>query len=405
MKIVLLAETFNRNTGYLSVMLPKFLARLGAEVHLLTLDLPPYWSVPTMRRHYEELVGAEWLVPGRVAPHDGYTVHVLPHRLVGGLMLMGGLAPKLRELRPDVVYSASAIGWIALQAALLKPFLGYTLFTGSHTAASTFPLFHDASPWYAPRRLRVFMSRAIPGRLISLATERCYSPTVDCAEIAWRYFGVQRRKVGVMHLGVDTDVYFPVRDDATRAEREGVRRELGVGPQEIVAIYTGKLTPEKHTGLLVQAVGRLRQRGLSYRTLVIGEGPQRDEVAAMENVVMLPYQRYDRLARYYRASDVAVWPTNESTSMLDAAACGLPLIVSDGIVYRDHVDGNGIVYKMNDLEALVGALERLSDGDERARLGAIGAEKMATRFSWLDHARRRLDEYEAATGKRRAGNV
>jgi glycosyltransferase involved in cell wall biosynthesis len=205
-----------------------------------------------------------------------------------------------------------------------------------------------------------------------------------------------------MHLGVDTDVYFPVRDGATRAEREDVRRELGIGPQEIVVIYTGKLTPEKHTGLLVQAVGRLRQRGLPFRALVIGEGPQRDEIAAMENVVTLPYQRYDRLARYYRASDVAVWPTNESTSMLDAAACGLPLIVSDGIVYRDHVDGSGLVYTMNDLDALVAALERLSAPEERARLGAIGAEKMATRFSWLDHARRRLDEYEAATVARRA---
>jgi glycosyltransferase involved in cell wall biosynthesis len=355
-----------------------------------------------MRRHYEELVGVEWLVPGLVAPHDGYMVHVLPHRMAGGLMRMRGLARTLRDLRPDVVYSLSAIGWIALEAALLKPVLGYTLFTGSHTAASTFPLFHDAAPWYAPSRLKVFVSRAIPGRLISLATERCYGPTVDCAEIAWRYFGVQRRKVGVMHLGVDTDVYFPVRDDATRAEREDVRRELGVDPQEIVAIYTGKLTPEKHTGLLVQAVGRLRQRGLPFRALVIGEGPQRDEIAAMENVVTLPYQRYDRLARYYRASDVAVWPTNESTSMLDAAACGLPLIVSDGIVYRDHVDGSGLVYTMNDLDALVAALERLSAPEERARLGAIGAEKMATRFSWLDHARRRLDEYEAATVARRA---
>ena len=399
MRIVLLAETFPRNTGYFGVMLPKYLARLGVDVHLLTLDLPPYWNVPSMRRHYEDLVGREWLVPGRVASHDGYTVHVMRHRVIGGLMRMDGLAAKLRELDPQVVYSLSAIGWIALEAAALKPFLGYKLFSGSHTAASTFPLFYSSAPWYSPGRLRVLISRAIPGRLISYATERCHGPTVDCAEIAWRFFGVQRRKVSVMHLGVDTDVYYPVRDDATRRERARVRRELGFTDEDVVAIYTGKLTEEKNVGIMVNAVSALRGRGKRFRALVIGEGPERGRIGAMPDAILLPYQTYDRLAQYYRAADMAVWPTNESTSMLDAAACGLPLIVSDGIVYRDHVEGNGVVYRMNDLAALVEAMEGLGDPAERARLGAIGAAKMAERFSWLEHARRRLQEYEAATSE------
>lgn len=398
MKVALLAETFPRNTGYFGVMFPKYLARLGADVHLLTLDLPPYWNVPSMRSHYEQLVGREWLVPGHVAAHDGYTVHVLRHEIRLGLMRMAGMAEKLRQLRPDVVYSLSAIGWIALEAALLKPLLGYRLFTGSHTAASTFPLFRAKLPWYAPERMKVFLTRAVPGRLISLATERCYGPTVDCAEIAWRFFGVQRHKVGVMHLGVDTDVYFPVNDDATRRERAQVRAELGFAEDEVVAIYTGKLTAEKNVGVMVRAVEAMRARGHRFRAFVIGEGPQRDEIAAMPGVTILPYQSYDRLGRYYRASDIGVWPTNESTSMLDAAACGLPLVVSDGIVYRDHVDGNGIVYRMNDLESLVATFEVLADPAQRQRLGAAGAAKMSRSFSWLEHARRRLAEYEGAVG-------
>jgi glycosyltransferase involved in cell wall biosynthesis len=102
------------------------------------------------------------------------------------------------------------------------------------------------------------------------------------------------------------------------------------------------------------------------------------------------------LGPQYRAADVAVWPTNESTSMLDAAACGLPLVVSDGIAYRDHVEGNGVVVRMNDLDDLVDHLRRLGDPDERRRLGSAGARKMAERFSWDRVARLRLRDYERA---------
>jgi glycosyltransferase involved in cell wall biosynthesis len=87
--------------------------------------------------------------------------------------------------------------------------------------------------------------------------------------------------------------------------------------------------------------------------------------------------------------------------MLDAAACGIPLIVSDGIVYRDHVEGNGLVYKMNDLDNLVDTLLSLRDSAERHRLGSFGAEKMLRDFSWESVAKRRINDYEAALSQRK----
>jgi glycosyltransferase involved in cell wall biosynthesis len=82
--------------------------------------------------------------------------------------------------------------------------------------------------------------------------------------------------------------------------------------------------------------------------------------------------------------------------MLDATACGLPLIVSDGIVYRDHVEGNGLVYKMNNLDDLVNNLLSLSDDKYRKELGDFGANKMAIHFSWETLAKQRLNDYNLA---------
>jgi glycosyltransferase involved in cell wall biosynthesis len=396
LKIAVLAETFPRNTGYFGAMFPKYLARAGVEVHLLALDLPPYWNVPSMRPHYENHVGLDWLSAGRVTEHDGYTVHIMKHERQAGFMRMRGLYSKLRDLRPDIVYSLSAIGWMALEAALYRALLGYKLFTGSHTAASTFPLYYARWSSLLMTRIKVFLSRFLLGRFVSFATERCYGPTVDCAEIAWRFFGVQKHKVAVMHLGVDTDIFFPNRDHAASLDRQNLRAEMGFAPEDIVLIYTGKLTPEKNVPILQDAARILRAQGLPFKCLVVGDGPQRDWVAKDSETRLLDYQHFARLGRFYRASDIAVWPTNESTSMLDAAACGLPLVVSDGIVYRDHVDGNGIVYRMNNLDSLVDALRQLANPELRRELGEAGARKMATSFSWAKHIDRRMADYTRA---------
>lgn len=254
--------------------------------------------------------------------------------------------------------------------------------------------------WNA-ERLRCFVTRTVPGRLVSLATEKCYGVTNDCAEIAWRYYGVQRHKVKMMSLGVDTDFFFPVISDDTIQERAALRQRLGFSEDDIVCIYTGKLTEGKNALILAEAMERLRSMGKPFRGLFIGGGPQKQSIRAHPSSVVLDFMPFSELAAYYRTADIGVWPADESTSTLDAAACGLPLIVSDGIVYREHVEGNGIVYKMNDLDDLVHNLLRLIDPQERKRLGLLGADKMARTFSWESVARRRLRDYEAALGSHR----
>jgi glycosyltransferase involved in cell wall biosynthesis len=262
--------------------------------------------------------------------------------------------------------------------------------------ASGFPLAARPRPWLSLAGVRTFVARWMPGRLISLCTDKCYAPTVDCADVATRFFGVQSHKVQVMHLGVDTDVFFPVRDGATRMERERMRAELGIGADEIACIYSGKLTTEKNVVLLAEAIVQLRGEGLPMRLVCVGAGPERDRIAAFDAARVLDFRPYTELGRLYRAADLAVWPTNESTSMLDAAACGLPIVISDGVVYRDHVDGNGLVYRMNDLEDLKAKIRKLADLRLRQDLGGAGALKMVERFSWLAHARRRLSDFAAA---------
>lgn len=392
MRIAILSETFAKNMGYMGNMLPRHLARLGAEVHMVTLDLPPYYQIKDFKETYQDFTGSTVMKAGATEEYDGYRLHVLAHKPLAGYMYMSGLSEKLKEIRPDVVYSMAAIGWIALQAALLKPAHGYKLFTGSHTTASVFPLATQKNSPLHPALIRNAITRGVPGRMVSLLSEKCYGATGDCADVAVRFFGVQKSKIDVCPLGVDTDMFRPLQGSAGLERRREVRARFGVRDEEILCIYTGRFSQEKNPLVLAKAVAKLQAMGEPYRALFFGNGVQLEEIRAQSGCIPHPFVPVEELGDYFRASDIGVWPTQESTSMLDAAACGLPIVVNDTLLATERVEGNGVMYRLDDVDDMVRVLLSLKHEEVRKRLGAVGAEKMRGSFSWESIARRRLDD-------------
>jgi glycosyltransferase involved in cell wall biosynthesis len=394
--VAILSETFSPRVGYIQNILPKYLARLGVDVHLLTEDLPPYFQLNDFQKIYGQFTAHDRLTPGAVERINGFTVHVLGHKKILGYMRMQGMLPKLKEVRPHVVQVHTAIGWLPIDAAVGKLLLGYELFTGSHTTASVFPLAQcEKAPWNA-ERLRALLLRGVPGRIVSWVTEKCYGATVDCADVAARFFGVQKRKLEVCSLGVDTELFRPVSSNGDREARMALRRGLGFADGEIVCIYSGRFTDAKDPLILARAIGKLRRHALPYRGLFLGAGAQELSLRDCAGCVIRPFVPFYELARYFRASDIGVWPKEESMSMLDAAACGIPIVVNDTLQACERIEGNGVMYRYGDVDDMVRVLAELRDDGTRQRLGDCGAQRMCTQFSWDVIARRRLRDYAAA---------
>jgi glycosyltransferase involved in cell wall biosynthesis len=396
LRVAILAYTFPRGMGYIGNMLPRYLARLGADVHYITMDLPHYFQNTDRINSYGTFDGLDIMKPGAVEAYDGFTLHGLGHSSSLGQMKFVGLEQKLRELRVDVVQSLLAIGWPPLQAARMRRKFGFSLFTANHTTASVFPLAQQVSRMFSPARIKNFFTRFTPGRYISRESVKCYAATVDCAQVAVDFFGVEREKIELAPLGVDTDLFWPIRTDADRADRSGLRGELGVSEQEVLFIYTGQFTDSKNPILLADAIQDMAGRGLPVRALFVGDGAQASGIAARKNTIVRPFMPNISLPRFYRAADVGVWPTQESTSMLDAAACGLPVVVNDTLRAVERIDGNGLQYRLNDVGDLVRVLSTLLDAPRRVQLGSRGAMRMEREFSWRDLATRRLVDYEAS---------
>ena len=396
MRIAIVFYSFPRDMGYSNTMLARYLARLGADVHYITTDLPVYHKYREARAAYNDFSAGTPMRPGESERYDGYTVHCIPHRFVLGAPKFIGLYAKLREIEPDVVQLFVNAGWGPLQAAAARLRLGFALFSAAHTTVSAFPLARRRVHRWDRELLANFLTRAIPGRAVSLVTQRCYAATEDCAQVATRFYGMPRHKITVMPLGVDTENFHPVATATEGEQRATLRAELGIAADELLCIYTGQFTETKNPLVLAQAVAQLRAGGKAVRALFIGNGPQHAQLSACVGCSVLPFMAHRDLPPYYRAADVGVWPTQESMSMLDAAACGLPIIVNDTLLATERIAGNGLTYRLNDAADLAEKIEILRDPQRRAQLGGVGAQRMAELFSWDSIVRLRLADYAAA---------
>jgi glycosyltransferase involved in cell wall biosynthesis len=398
MRIVLISEVFARNMGYLENILPKYLARLGAEVDVIACSLAPNYRQDPRRETYRNFHDA--IPPGSVETLEGFRLHVVGHTRTLGHVRLLGLDRKLGELRPHIVQTMTPIGWIAVDAAVNRMRLGYRLFSGCHYHASVFPLAQKQAGPLDPERLRCLAERGAHGRAASWLTEKCYAISPDCAEVAARFFGVPRKKIEICPLGVDTEMFHPICGRDEVEARNELRHRLGFREEEIVCVYSGRFTPDKNPLLLARAVAELNQAGEPFRGLFVGHGNEGEEIARCAGCVVHPFVPVGELAAFYRASDIAVWPAQESMSMLDAAACGRPVIANDRMGDAERLTGCGLQYCLCDARDLAEKIRSLRSAAVREGLGSRGAWRMQEEYSWEAIAARRLADYSAALAGR-----
>jgi glycosyltransferase involved in cell wall biosynthesis len=398
MKIICVSAFYSEGMGYCENSLPKALAALGHEVHLITSNLNVYGNELMYSKTYESFLGPADQGTGRFKI-DGYTVHRLQSKILFGYVYPKGLVRMIKKLSPDVVHSFEIASLLTYMLAALKPFNKFRLFTETHQHLSIVKPYLKNPYGNIFKVLFYKLTRTLPTYLSSFFVEKCYAISPDCAFVANKYFGVPEKKILVQTIGTDTDLFSPAISDTELSIRKRLRKKLGYNDDDIVCVYSGRFAADKNPLLLALAIKKLELSHPQFKALFIGDGEQLNEILACPNVKVIPFMKHKDLSNFYCLSDIAVWPTQESISMLDAASCELPLIVSDKIGTIDRIKDSGKTYTEGNVEDLSMVIISFLEKKIRIQFGEIGREKMMKKYSWKNIAERYLTEYKTILGK------
>jgi glycosyltransferase involved in cell wall biosynthesis len=414
LKIVIISDWFSDKMGYAENFLPKALAALGHDVHLVTSTAQVYYNSSAYDETYQPFLGPR-IVPAGISHPDAYILHRLPltsNRT--GVLIIKGLIRYLNILKPQIIQTFSINSLSTYQAAKYCHKNDCKLFTESHLHASVFNApAADKTSIFKKNILKIifkknilkfflekFRSRLNPDKLkfIDDITQICYPIAPDAAKIAVAHFGTSPRKIKIQSLGVDTDLFHPAPDLFVKEERDKFREQLGLNKDSLVGIYTGRFTRDKKPQCLAQAVDYLQDQGANIQALFIGNGTAEEikEISARRGCIVHEFVPVAELPKFYWAADIGVWPSQESTSQLDAAAAGLPLILSNRIEVKERVDGNGLLYEEDDATNLAEKIGLLKDVQLRQKMSSVGAAKVRNKFSWRAIAQARSADYYQA---------
>jgi len=284
--------------------------------------------------------------------------------------LTPGIARALERARPDIVVVS---GWstFAAQAAIawcrLKR-VPYLLVVESH----------DEGPRAGWRRM---VKGAVVPRIVRGASGALVTGTLAHRSMVSR--GAPQERVRVFANTIDVEG-FGERADRLSESRAELREDLGAGPDDVVVLSVARLVPEKGLDLLVNAVAEAGDPRLLL--VLAGNGPELDRLEDLAQVrgvrvVFAGDREWERIVEVYVAADIfALLSEREPWAVVvnEAAACGLPLVLSDpvGAAHDLLRDGeNGVLVAAGDVEAAADALRRLAgDPGLRREYGARSRE-------------------------------
>jgi glycosyltransferase involved in cell wall biosynthesis len=405
MNVVMIGPFGLQPKGTLNVRALPMAKALAGRGHSVTLLIPP-WDHPTD-------AGREW-------EEDGVSVVnvTLPPRLplLFHVLLALRLARRALALRPDVIHFFKPKAYAGLAHFALWWLRRTRL--AQDKLPSGVRLVVDEDDWeqawnavevYSSAQKRVFAWQETWGLkhadTVLVASQALMGLVRELGVPADRVFYVTN---GLRPALIDEADHWPPSED--RAEI--VRMLWELDDALVVLLYTRFF--EFRLERVVEILRRVVAQEPRAKFLIVGEGLFGEEsdlddllIAAglFGHAVFTGWVESDRLPGYFAASDVAIFPFDDtlinrtkcSVKLIDLLASGVPVVadaVGQNLEYV--VDGeSGLLVRPEDDAAFADAVVRLlAEPDLRAQLGAAAVRRMREGFTWEEL----VEEVERAYG-------
>lgn len=222
-------------------------------------------------------------------------------------------------------------------------------------------------------------------------------------------WGLEPRRVRLMHPGVDTSRFIPKDRDP------GVRARLGWGDRPVV-LTVGRLQKRKGHDQMILALGRVRRVIPDVLYAIVGGGEEREALGDLvadggmgDHVQFLEELDDELLICCYQQCDLFALPNRQvgrdiegfGMVLLEAQACGKPVIAgsSGGTAETMRVPETGrLVACDGPAELAEAVIQLLSNREGLARMGRAGRLWAVEQFDWQALARRAEELFRGGAG-------
>ena len=312
------------------------------------------------------VAGRTWTVDPRhrAVFLDGVTVPGLRDVFRHEYPVTPGIFRALGRIAPDCVVvsgwstfaSQAAVAWCRVRN------VPYVLLVESH----------DAGP--KPGWRRRIKQTVVPPVVVGASSVLVTGSLARDSVVA---LGATPERVRVFANTVDVERFGDTADRLS-ARRGKLRASLGLAPEDVAVVTVARLAPEKGIDVVLRAAD-------GFPVVVVGDGPEREtlESLARNRGVRATFTGglpLESVVEAYVAADVfALLSTHEPWGVVvnEAAACGLPLVLSDRVGAAPDLlrDGeNGFLVPAGDVDATAAALAGLRDPETREGMGARSRE-------------------------------
>lgn len=194
--------------------------------------------------------------------------------------------------------------------------------------------------------------------------------------------GVPPEKQTIIPNGVDLKRFAPPSSD----RKIVLRNSLGL-PSGVIAIFSGRLDPEKRVSSLLEIWPNVLQKHADATLLILGTGTEDQKLRKMAGNNVRFEGNVKDVAAYLQAADIFVLPSTTeglSNALLEGMASGLSPIATSVGGATDLIENakSGILVPPDDRQALSFALfTLLSDAELRTRLGENARKVVQNNYS------------------------
>lgn len=353
LRVAMVTETYPPEINGVAMTMGRIVSGLQARGHMVQLVRPRQHSGdhPAMQPQFEEVLQ-------RGVPIPRYDALKL------GLPAKQALTRLWATQRPDIVHvvTEGPLGWSALAAAAkLKLPVSTDFHTNFHSYSAHYGVGWLKTPITA--YLRKFHNKAL-------------STLVPTESLRQELAALGFRNLQVVARGVDTALFNP------RRRSSALRADWNVHDDHPVALYVGRLAPEKNLALVLRAHAAMRAVQPHLRLVLVGDGPERARLErANPDLVFAGMRTGEDLAAHYASADVFLFPSMTETYgnvTVEAMASGLAVVAYDYAAAQQHIRHavNGLLAPFGIADDYVQLAVALA-GD-RPRIRSLGERARAT---------------------------